>query len=63
VKLYRRVSRLLIGLYSLTKPADCRESAERLSRPFESSDLHSEVADCRTGQGIKLLEEQISRTR
>jgi hypothetical protein len=28
-----------------------------------SSDLHSEVADCRTTQGIKLLEEQISRTR
>jgi hypothetical protein len=25
--------------------------------------LHSEVADCRTSQGIKLLEEQISRTR
>jgi hypothetical protein len=27
-----------------------------------SSDLHSEVADCRTSRGIKLREEQISRT-
>lgn len=27
------------------------------------SDLHSAVADCRTGKGTKLPEEQISRTR
>jgi hypothetical protein len=27
-----------------------------------ASDLHSEAADCRTSQGIKLPEEQISHT-
>src|ERR1700682_2880550 len=32
-------------------------------KSLQSSDLHSEVADCRTSQGVKLLEQEISRTR